>query len=86
MGHHDAGFAKIALQRFDATVRLGPTPRAAAENAARVGPTSRFVREMGLASVPAIVDVIETALAPFAAPGGHVRLNGSTWLVMASNP
>jgi SAM-dependent methyltransferase len=81
----EAGFEKIVLQRFDATVRLGPTPRAAAENAARVGPTSRFVREMGPASVPTIVDAIEKALAPFAAADGHVSLNGSTWLVMASN-
>ncbi len=80
----DAGYGKIALQRFDATVRLGSTPRAAAETAVRVGPTSRFVREMGPASVPTIVDAIEKALAPCAAPDGHVSLNGSTWLVMAS--
>ncbi len=82
----EAGYGQIALQRFDATVRLGPTPRAAAENAVRVGPTSRFVREMGPASVPVIVDAVETALAPFASPDGHVSLNGSTWLVTASNP
>jgi SAM-dependent methyltransferase len=80
----DAGFGKIALQRFDATVRLGVTPRAAAENAVRVGPTSRFVRELGPASVPTVVDAIEKALTPVAAPDGHVSLNGSTWLVAAS--
>jgi SAM-dependent methyltransferase len=81
----DAGFENISLQRCDATVRLGASPRQAAENAVRVGPTSRFVREMGTASVPTIVDAIEKALAPFAAPDGHVSLNGSTWLVTASS-
>lgn len=81
-----AGFEHIDLQRFDAQVVLGPTPRAAAENATRIGPTSRFAREVGDASLPAIVEAIERALAPVAAADGQVSLDGSTWIVSASNP
>jgi SAM-dependent methyltransferase len=82
----DAGFEKIDVQRFDAPVFLGVTPRSAAENAVRIGPTSRLVREVGIENVPTIVDAIEGALTPLAAPGGQVSLNGSTWIVAASNP
>jgi SAM-dependent methyltransferase len=81
----DAGFAAIDLQRFDAPVHLGATPRAAAENAARVGPTARLVREVGAEHLPAIVDAIQSALAPLAADG-QVILNGSVWIVAAANP
>ena len=82
----DAGFEKIEVQRFDALVHLGATPRLAAENAARIGPTSRLVREVGIEHLPAVVAAIESALTPLAAPDGQVSLNGSTWLVAASNP
>jgi len=82
----DAGFEQASIQRFDAPIHLGATPRAAAENAARIGPVSRFVREVGIESLPVIVDAIESALRPLAAPDGRVSLVGSTWLVVASNP
>ena len=82
----DAGFSAIELQRFDAPVFLGATPRLAAENAVRVGPTSRFAREAGDAALPRIVDAIERALVPLAAADGRVHLNGSTWLVSAQSP
>jgi len=82
----DAGFRAIEIRRFDAVVTLGPTPRAAAEGAARIGPTSRFIREMGSAHLPTIVDALEKALAPLAAPDGGVHLPGSTWIVSARNP
>jgi hypothetical protein len=82
----DAGFAAIETRRFDAAVTLGPTPRAAAEAAARIGPTSRFIREAGSEHMPAIVDAVEKALAPLAAPDGGVHLPGSTWIVSARNP
>ena len=82
----DAGFERIDIQRFDAIVTLGANPRAAAENALRIGPTSRFARSLGDEALPAIVDAIEIALAPLAAADGVVRLNGSTWIVTASNP
>lgn len=82
----DAGFAEIKFERFDAEIDIGATPRAAAEGAMRIGPVSRFVREVGAQHQPAIVDAIERALVPVAAPDGHVRLPGSTWIVSARNP
>jgi len=81
-----AGFAQVELQRHDAPVFLGATPRQAGETATRVGPTSRFVREQGEDKLPLIVDALEQALAPRAAADGSVRLDGSTWIVAATNP
>ena len=81
-----AGFENIDVQRFDAPVFLGATPRSAAENSARLGPTSMLVRELGAEHLPAIVNGVETALQALAAPDGHVSLNGSAWIVCASNP
>lgn len=82
----DAGFGNIDAQRYDAAVFLGATPRSAAETAVRIGPTARFVREVGVGHVAVILDAVESALTPWAAPDGHVSLNGSTWIVSASNP
>ena len=81
-----AGFQNIDVQRFDAAVSLGATPRAAAENAVRIGPTSRLVREVGTENLPIIVAAIESAFQPLAAADGQVSLNGSVWIVAASNP
>jgi SAM-dependent methyltransferase len=81
-----AGFSTIDVQRFDAAVFLGATPRAAAEGVSRIGPVSRFVREVGVEHLPTILEAVERTLAPLAAPDGHVSLNGSTWIVSASNP
>jgi SAM-dependent methyltransferase len=82
----NAGFATIHMRRFDAPLTVGATPRAAAESAAKVGPVSRFVRETGAEHLPIIVDAVEQALMPYAAPDGRVILSGSTWIVSASNP
>ena len=82
----EAGFGAIDVQRFDAAVVLGATPRAAAEGATRIGPVSRLVREVGVAHLPTILDAIERSLTPLAAPDGSVSLNGSTWIVSATNP
>ncbi len=81
-----AGFDDIEVQRFDAAIALGATPRSAAESAVQIGPVSRLVREVGVEHLPIIVDAVERALAPLAAADGHVRLNGSTWIVSAMNP
>ena len=81
-----AGFGAIVVQRFDAALFLGATPRSAAEGAVQIGPVSRFVREVGVEHLPIILDAVERALAPLAAPDGHVSLNGSTWIVAATNP
>lgn len=82
----EAGFADIELQRVDAPIAIGATPRAAAEAAVRVGPTARLVREVGAEHVPAIVQAIERELAVHAATDGQVSLGGSTWVVSALRP
>lgn len=82
----DAGFQGVELERFDVPVVLGATPRAAAEGAMRIGPTSRFAKEMGPDRLPAILEAIERVLSPLAGPDGHVAVNGSTWVVSAFNP
>ncbi len=81
-----AGFGAIDVQRFDVAISLGATPRSAAERALQIGPVSRLVREVGAEHVPIILDAVERALVPLAAPDGHVSLNGSTWIVSAKNP
>jgi SAM-dependent methyltransferase len=81
-----AGFGVIDVQRFDVALSLGATPRSAAEAAVRIGPVSRFVREVGVEHLPVILDAVERTLVPLAAPDGHVNLNGSTWIVSATNP
>jgi SAM-dependent methyltransferase len=82
----DAGFGSVDVQRFDASIFLGPTPRSAAEGVVQMGPVARLVREKGAEHLPIIVDAIDRTLAPLAAPNGHVSLNGSTWIVSALNP
>src|SRR5437899_961365 len=44
----DAGFGAVGVQRFDARLSLGTTPRAAAEAAVQIGAVSRFAREVAL--------------------------------------
>ena len=82
----DAGFGSVELERCDVAVSLGATPRAAAEGAVRIGPTSRFASEMGPDCLPVILEAIERELTPLAGPDGHIAVDGSTWLVSASNP
>ena len=82
----DAGFAGVELQRVDAPIRIGATPREAAEAAVRLGPTARLVREVGTERLPAILQGIERELGSHAASDGQVSLGGSTWLVSAAVP
>jgi SAM-dependent methyltransferase len=81
-----AGFGAIDVQRFDAAILLGATPRSAAERVIQIGPVARLVRESGVEHLPIILDAVEQTLAPLAAPDGRVSLNGSTWIVSATNP
>nr|MDQ6924504.1 class I SAM-dependent methyltransferase [Pseudomonadota bacterium] len=81
-----ARFGDIDVQRFDAAISLGATPRSAAEKLVQVGPVARLVREVGAEHLPVILDAVECALVPLAAPDGRVSLNGSTWIVSATNP
>ena len=82
----DAGFTDIVFTRHDAPVVYGRTPRAAAERALRVGPASRFARDVGDAHRPRILDAVEQAFSQLAAPDGEVTLIGSAWIVTATNP
>jgi len=81
----DAGFRNIAVDRFDTQVVLGASPRAAAEGSLRIGPTARLAREVGEQHSSTILRAVESALTPFAASDGRVRLTGSTWIVSATN-
>ena len=81
-----AGFGAMDVRRFDAALSLGATPRSAAEAAVQIGAVSRFVREVGVEHLPIIIEAVERALGPLVATDGHVRLNGSTWLVSVTNP
>jgi len=81
-----AGFGAIDVQRFDAALPLGATPRSATENVVQIGPVSRFAREVGAENLPVILDAVERALVPFATSEGRVSLNGSTWIVSAYAP
>jgi hypothetical protein len=65
---------------------LGANARAAAEGALRIGPTSRLLREVGVAHEATVRDAIELALRPHAAADGTIRLNGSSWVVSATRP
>lgn len=80
-----AGFTNISHQPFVAPMYLGSSPRSAAEGAVRIGPASRVAREAGPEKLPAIIDAVEAALAPHAAPDGAVSLPGRTWIVTAES-
>lgn len=80
-----AGFNRIAIDSFEAPMYLGSSPRSAAEGAVRIGPASRVARDAGPEHLPAILDAIEAALAPHAAPDGVVALPGRTWIVTAES-
>ncbi len=76
-----AGFTDVKLEGFSSPFTLGSTPRSAAEAAMRIGPASRVAREAAAEKLPAIVDAVEAALRPHAAPGGAVALPGRVWIV-----
>ncbi len=82
----EAGFTGIHFRRFDQMLSLGETPHDAAEYAMRIGPTSRFAREMGDEHLPTIRKAVEQAFAQLAASDGRVNLVGSAWIVSATNP
>ena len=82
----DAGFVDATVRRFDVSLLLGASPRDAAERSMRIGAASRFVREVGVDHLSTILVAVERALAQLAEPDGEVRLNGSSWIVSATNP
>ena len=80
-----AGFVDIVLKRHDVSVPLGPTPQAAADLVLRVGPTARFLREVGLQHAATVREAVERAIAAYADPDGAVAMTGSSWIVTARN-
>ncbi len=45
-----------------------------------------FTKKRGPDRLPAILEAIERVLAPLNGPAGQVSVNGSTWVVSASDP
>jgi SAM-dependent methyltransferase len=80
-----AGYVDVAVERFDAPMRLGEDPATAALMAIEVGPLAALVREHGGTPPPALLEGVAAALAAHAGPDG-VRLAGSTWVVTARTP
>jgi SAM-dependent methyltransferase len=82
----DAGYGEIDIRRFDARVSVGQTMGAAVDMATRIGPTARLLREVGAEHLPTIAAAISSAIEPFVASDGSVRIPGSTWIVSSRNP
>jgi SAM-dependent methyltransferase len=81
----EAGFKAIEFKPFDAPVYLGSSPRSAAEAAAKMGPLSRLVREVGVERLPLILDGVEAAFEPLKSADGSISLKGATWVVTGRN-
>lgn len=79
----EAGFGGIDITPFDAPVRLGKSPEDAAASAARIGPLSRLVREVGEHRLADIVASSAAALRSHCAPDGSVVLGGGAWIASA---
>lgn len=79
----ESGFSSVAIEPFDAQVKLGDTPEAAAADAMKFGPVSRLLREFGEHRAPEVIPVVAAALAGHSDGTGAVRMNGATWIVTA---
>jgi SAM-dependent methyltransferase len=79
----EANFRDVEADPFETRMPLGPSPRKAAEDSARLGPLARLVREMGPEHLPTIVAAVERAFEPLAADDGSVSLPGRAWVVTA---
>ncbi|MEZ5937466.1 MAG: methyltransferase domain-containing protein [Hyphomonadaceae bacterium] len=79
----EAGFRDVASEAINRSIALGSSAEEAAERMARVGPLSRFVREVGEERAPEVIDAAAAAMAPHADDTGEIRLAGSAWLITA---
>jgi SAM-dependent methyltransferase len=79
----EANFKGVEAEPFEAGMPGGRDARAAAEQAARMGPLSRLVRESGPEALPRILDAVERAFEPVAAKDGSITLPGRAWIVTA---
>jgi SAM-dependent methyltransferase len=77
-----AGFADIAVERFDADLPYGEDATAAAAYLTEMGPVAAVLNEHPAATRAAVAAEIEAALAPLGGPGG-IRLGASIWIVAA---
>ncbi len=78
----DAGFSEVAIEAFDAPMRVGADVADAAARSLRLGPLAALVRESGGAGIEKITAAVAEALKPYATPEG-VILPGATWIVTA---
>jgi SAM-dependent methyltransferase len=79
----EANFKDVDADPFETPMTLGATPKNAAEEAVRLGPVARIVREMGEEHLPLILEAVEKALEQFAAKDGAVALPGRSWVITA---
>ncbi len=78
-----AGFADVALRRFDAPLLLGTSPADATAKMLRIGPAARLAGEADPDQRLLVAQAVQAALEPLAAADGSVTLAGSTWVVSA---
>jgi SAM-dependent methyltransferase len=79
----EAGFRNVEAEAVEAPVRLGASPRLAAESASRIGPLSRLLRETPEDRHQDVIAAVELALAPLAQSDGSVAPRGSAWVITA---
>jgi len=77
-----AGFADVAIEKYDTTMRLGGTAQTAASEAFNIGPVARAVAGLDEATRAKILAAIEAAWKPFESPNG-VAPGAAVWLVGA---
>lgn len=84
----NAGYDRIAFERFDADICIGKDLAEAVEFAMALGPAGEIIRlaaEEGERRKPEVVATLREALAPYTRDDG-VWAPSSTWFVTARNP
>jgi len=76
-----SGFSDPQARPFEAPIRMGDTPRSAAEMSIRIGPLARLARELPEDASNEVVRAVEEALAGLSGTGSRVCLPGRVWLV-----
>lgn len=81
----DAGFTNIAVDAFEAPMRMGGSLDDAARMSMELGPLAALIRESGV-DPARVVEAVRDALAPWRDAAGAVSMPGRTWLVAARAP
>lgn len=79
----EANFRNVVATSFASPVYLGASAESAALGVSRMGPLSRFMREVGPDWHDPILKAVTADMARHASPDGSVSLPGSTWIVTA---